>query len=233
MQKYFVNKIIDNIVSFDETNQKHIVKVMRMKIGNQLISINNNKKYLCELISIEPVRAKIIEEIINDTKNNFELNIFLSSIKESRIEIAIAKATELNANNFYIFNSKLSQNNIKHNFIRYEKIIKESAEQSNRVDLMQIKFIEEDELLQLLKLNDINFIAHLYDKENKISEYLLPTFNKIGIIIGPEGGFNNEDIDFFSLENVKIIKLSKTILRTETAVIYMLSVINELMLRKV
>ncbi len=235
MQKYFIKKIVNDSVSFQPDDEHHILKVMRLKVKDQIIAIDKNgNKFLCELNSLEPLRGLIIEKLIEDTTNLFELNVFQPTIKPNHLELAIQKACEMNVNNFYIFNSELSQGNIKHNLTRYEKIIKEACEQSNRNKLMNLKLIESnDELKNLLNQNDINLIAHFNEENNDIEQTLNSCTKKIGIIVGPEGGLTNKDLKCICSTDSKniIVNLTKTILRSETATIYLCSVVSYVMLK--
>lgn len=226
MQKYLINKIIDNNVSFVDDQTHHIVNVMRNKVGSQIIGLDKNQKYLCEIISLKPLRAKILSKIDEIIKNDFELNVFQASIKPTHMEFAIIKACELNANNFYIFNANLSQKNIVHNLERYTKLMMNACQQCSRTDFMNIEFIDNiNELKIKFELNEINLIAHFSDKKIDIN-HLIHKKNKIGIIIGPEGGWDDRDFDYIKSEKSHIINLTKTILRSETATLYLLSVVN-------
>lgn len=226
MQKYLINKIRDNIASFIDDQTHHIINVMRNKVGSQLIGLDNNQQYLCEIISIKPLRAKIINKIDIVVKNDFELNVFQASIKSAHMDLSIIKACELNTNNFYIFNANLSQKNIVHNLERYKKLMLNACQQCSRTDFMNIELINNiDDLKTKLELNDVNLIAHFSDKKLDIAE-LIHDKNKIGIITGPEGGWNVNDFDYLKSEKNHIINLTKTILRSETATMYLLSVVN-------
>lgn len=226
MQKYLINKIRDNTISFIDDQTHHIINVMRNKVGSQLIGLDNNQQYLCEIISIKPLRAKIINKIDQIVKNDFELNVFQASIKSAHMDLCIIKACELNANNFYIFEANLSQKNIIHNLERYKKLMLNACQQCSRTDLMNIEFIDNiNNFKTKLELNDINLIAHFSDKKIDIKE-LIYHKNRFGIITGPEGGWNDNDFHYLKSEKNHIINLTKTILRSETATIYLLSVVN-------
>lgn len=233
MQKYFVKKIVGDSVSFLSDDEHHILKVMRYKIGDEVIAISEQgHKYLVTLTNLSPLRAQIKETIIEDTTNPFELHVYQASIKPSHVEIAIQKACELNVNHFYLFNAELSQGHIKHNLSRYEKIIKEACEQSNRNHLMQLHMVESMQALKtLMQANDINLIAHLSDATEDLNEVLTKQTMKVGILVGPEGGLTNQDLVNLSLPQNKIIHLTKTILRSETATIYLCSVVSYVLLK--
>ncbi|MGL4948705.1 MAG: 16S rRNA (uracil(1498)-N(3))-methyltransferase [Mycoplasma sp.] len=232
MQKVFAKKIVDDIVSISKEDEHHLLNVIRYKLNDQIIITNQAKKYLCYLLSIEPMRFKIIEEIKMDIKNEFEINVFQASIKQNHMEIAIIKACELNVDNFYIFKSELSQNNIQHNLERYKKLIKTASEQSNRINFMEIKIIDsKEELLEKIKLNEINIVADFKESDSNLFEEKIQPLNKIGIIVGPEGGFNKKDQTYFENNNIQYLQLTKTILRSETALITLIGIVSYVKLK--
>ena len=231
MQKIFINEIPKNQeIILDQQKTKHFLKVLRMQIDDEIIVIANNKKYLASLIKISPCTFKIKNQIENSTTNNFTINVIFAAIKNKNLELAIKKAVELNANNFYIYYFDYSQKNEKYNLTRLEQIVISASEQSNRDSLMKIKIIDDKELNNVLNNNDINLIAHLHKDAKKISSSLNANHQQIGIIIGPEGGFSQKDLNLLNNKNNCIISLTKTILRSETALIYALSIINEVKL---
>ncbi|MGL4950606.1 MAG: 16S rRNA (uracil(1498)-N(3))-methyltransferase [Mycoplasma sp.] len=232
MQKVFVKSIEQNNVSLDQQDIHHLTNVMRLKENSQFIAIHNFKKYLVSIKSINPFNVVIIEELQDNSKNDFILNVFQSNIKPNHIEISIIKACEMNVDNFYIFNSSLSQGNIKHNIDRYLKLIKSASEQSNRCSLMNLIVLNsQNELEEKLNENDINILAHLTIDKNKNLETKLSTNKSIGLIVGPEGGFNEKDLSFFNKFDVEYLHLTNTILRSETALLYLISIISFLKLK--
>ncbi len=115
MQKYFIKKLINKSVSFLKEDEHHILKVMRLKEHDKVIAIDKSgNKYLCKLNSLNPLRATVIEQIIEDTTNPFEINVFQPTIKPSHLELAIQKACEMNVTNFYIFSSNIFVIKITH-----------------------------------------------------------------------------------------------------------------------
>ena len=227
MHKFFAKKIINNLVSFNYDDENHIIKVLRYKVGQELIVNFNNERFLCCIVSIKPLRAKIIKKLVIN-ENNFILNVYIASIKIPSIELAIKKSVELGVNSFNIFYASLSQKNIKHNLDRYYKIVESCSKQSNRNKLMDIKII--DDITNKIKINDINLVADFNDNSTNLVELInSKKTNSIGIIIGPEGGFSTEDLIKLKSNNTYIINLTNTILRSETALIYVVSVIDFLM----
>lgn len=232
MQKIFIDKqnFNKNII-LEKEKAKHFLKVLRMNVGDELIVVCDQQKYLFNIINTNPCTISLIKKINNKTKNNFEINVIFAAIKTKNIELAIKKATELNADNFYIYYFEHSQGNEKYNIERLKQISLSASEQSNRDNLMNIEIINKEKLINILKQNDINLIAHFDDNANYISNVLNTKHHKIGILIGPEGGFSKSDLSLLNCKNNCIINLTKTILKSETALFYALSIINEIKLR--
>ncbi len=230
MHNFFAKSKKDNIVTFSNEDEKHILKVLRLKINDEINVNFNQKKYLAVINSIRPLTAMIIQPILVENKK-YQINAFVSSIKPKYMEIAIQKATEIGVDNFYIFKSFFSQNNITHNLDRYNTIILNASKQSNRTDVMKIEIINNELILKkLLNDNDVNFIAHLEkNNENIELKESLKNKTKIGVLIGPEAGFNKNDLNVIKTNNTYIINLTNNILRSETALIYLLSIIVQTM----
>ncbi len=230
MHSFFAKSLINNIVTFSKEDEKHILKVLRLKINAQINVNFNQEKYLAIINNIQPLTAMIIKSLSFENKK-YQINAFVSSIKPKYMELAIQKATEIGADHFYIFKSFFSQNNIKHNLNRYNTIILNACKQSHRTTLMKLEIIDnESDLQKLLNDNDINLVAHLEKNEEKIElKKILDGKQKIGILIGPEGGFNKNDLNVIKTNNTYIINLTNNILRSETALIYLLSIIAQTM----
>lgn len=228
MQKIFIDKNdFSDLIKLSDDKSKHLSKVLRMKIGDEIIVISNNEKYLFNIISFKPCLIKKNKKLELSTSNAFELNAIFAAIKTKNLELAVKKAVELNVNNFYIFYFNYSQGNEKYNLERLKNIIISATEQSNRDSLMNLEIIGENKLKNILNSNDINFIAHFSNNNSHIINKIKQRHKKISLIIGPEGGFSEEDLSLLSNKNSCIINLTKTILRSETALFYGLSIINE------
>ncbi len=225
MQQYFVKKLVNDTFSFFEQDVIHIQKVMRMKLHDKVICVFNNRRYLCEIIKLEPLLAKINEEIKSNYNSNISITLFQAIIKPKHFNDSIIKATEMNVTRAYGVYFNRSQANLKINKERTIKIIKEAAEQSNRNNLMEFDIIENfNEILPYFK--NLDMIIVPYENENELNlNNLLKTLDPlkpitIGIIIGPEGGFERNEIATLKKHKAKIVKLTKTILRSETAALY-------------
>ncbi len=225
MQQYFVKKQISNTFSFYEQDAIHIKKVMRMKLADEIVCVFNNRRYLCKIIKLEPVLAEISKELTLDYHSNVAIVLFQAMIKPKHFNDSIIKATEMNVDTTYGVYFNRSQANLKINKERILKIIKEASEQSNRNSLMSFDVINDfKNMLSFCESLDLLIVA--YENEDNFNlEDLLKTLDikkkiTVGIVIGPEGGFEREEINALKERGAKIVKLTNTILRSETAAMY-------------
>src|SRR5690606_34882975 len=151
MQRYFIpeeNKKND-IITVDGDDAHHIVRVMRMQVGDKIIcNPPNTTGAICEIVQIDEhaVKAKVTEWL----KNNTELPVFVTIAqglpKGDKMDLILQKGTELGASAFIPFQSKRSvvkwdARKVDKKITRYAKIIKEASEQSHRNYLPEIKSI--------------------------------------------------------------------------------------------
>ncbi|BAP39766.1 16S rRNA (uracil(1498)-N(3))-methyltransferase [Metamycoplasma canadense] len=217
MYKFFSDEKKDNYFILDLETIKHL-KVIRIK--NQNFYINyQNEFYLCNFEF--PNKAIIKEKIDINNESNFEIWVAIPLIKQNHFEIALQKAVELGATKIIPFFSEFTDKTnmlINNKIKRFEKIIKEAASQSfrNKIPFLNTPLSFEE----IINLNIKNKILAYENEKNN-------SFKKINddvlLIVGPEGGFSEQEIKMTKEKNVEIVSLTKTILRAETALIYMLS----------
>ena len=158
-------------------------------------------------------------------KENFkELWLAFSPIKSNYFNFMIQKATELGVTKFLpiIFDRTIVR---KINKERLEKVIIEAAEQSNRIQVPNIE--DPQNLRDFLDKSDVDLIfTDLNSKNNKVDLKKL-TSKPTCIVVGPEGDFSESERDeILSYKGVQAIKINENILRSETAVISAISIIN-------
>ncbi|MBD1164453.1 16S rRNA (uracil(1498)-N(3))-methyltransferase [Pelagibacterales bacterium SAG-MED13] len=215
----------DMIDKLDKSQSHYLNKVMRIK-ENEIFSVfNKNGEWEAKVLGISKsiVEFKITKRLRQ--KENFkELWLAFSPIKSNYQNFMIQKATELGVTKFLpiIFDRTVVR---KINKERLEKVVIEASEQSNRINVPVIE--ESQNLDNFLKTNSIDLIfTDLNSNNNKIDKSKL-TDKPVCIIIGPEGDFSEaerEEILLFG--GVQAIKINENILRSETAVISAISIIN-------
>lgn len=243
MQRYFVERenMTEDIVIITGEDVKHITKVMRMNIGDDIICSNNQSRTVrCQIVehSDSEVKARVIEELMPNTELPVKVTIAQGLPKGDKLELIIQKGTELGAKSFIPFAAarsivKWDQKKSHKKIERLEKIAKEAAEQSYRE---QIPTISDVKSLHHLINHSLSYDAIIVayeeaakdDEQSKFVQTLngLTTGQSILVIIGPEGGLTSEEITYLKEQGATICGLGPRILRTETAALYALSAIS-------
>jgi len=223
---FFSKKLSADLTDkLDKSQSHYLTKVMRVKENEVFSLFNKNGEWEAKILKI----SKSIVEFqttkqIRQKENNKELWLAFSPIKSNYQNFMIQKATELGVTKFLpiIFDRTIVR---KINKERLEKIVIEASEQSNRINVPIIE--ESQNLTNFLKNNSIDLIfTDLNSKNNKIDKSKL-TDRPVCIIIGPEGDFSEaEREEILSFSGVQAIKINENILRSETAVISAISIIN-------
>ena len=218
---------INSISKLGKPQSHYISKVMRIKVGKNFSLFNSNGEWLVEIKSISNgiVEFSVLEQT---RKKEIFKDIWLafSPIKANYFNFMIQKSTELGITKFFpiIFDRTIVR---KVNKQRLEKVIIESAEQSNRIN---IPLIEKPQSLKSFLSNNknkINLIFTDLNSKNKKIELNKSTNKPVCIIIGPEGDFSEKERkDILSFDQVNSVKINENILRSETAAISTVSLIN-------
>ncbi|MDC0864026.1 RsmE family RNA methyltransferase [Candidatus Pelagibacter sp.] len=209
----------------DKSQSHYISKVMRIKESEVFSLFNSNGEWEAKILNISKSLVEFnITKQLRQKEYPKELWLAFSPIKSNYFNFMIQKATELGVTKFLpiIFDRTVVR---KINKERLEKVIIEAAEQSNRIN---IPYIEEPKSLKKFlddKKMDLIF-TDLNSKTNKLDLKKL-TNNPSCIIVGPEGDFSETEREEILLYNgVQAIKINENILRSETAVISALSIVN-------
>ena len=234
MPKFFIKT--ENIKENEEiwitgSDVNHIKNVLRKKIDDKINICNSDtqKNYECVIKNIEEnkIVCKILDEVKSLAESNLNITIFQGLPKSDKMELIIQKATELGVKTIVPVITKrtvikLKDKDKQNKVDRWRKIAEVAAKQSGR-DI--IPTIENIINITNIKFDEFDKIFVLYENEEKISIKdeieQLKNDNKeelnIGIVIGPEGGFAESEIEQLRLnQNVSVVTLGKRILRTET-----------------
>jgi 16S rRNA (uracil1498-N3)-methyltransferase len=213
------------IDKLDKSQSHYLTKVMRVKENEVFSLFNKNGEWEAKILGISKsiVEFKTIKQL-RQKENTKELWLAFSPIKSNYQNFMIQKATELGVTKFLpiIFERTIVR---KINKERLEKIVIEASEQSNRINVPIIE--ESQNLNNFLKTNSIDLIfTDLNSNNNKIDKSKFSD-KPVCIIIGPEGDFSEaERQEILSFRGVQAIKINENILRSETAVIAAISIIN-------
>lgn len=243
MQRYFIGteQHVDQKMLICGDDYHHIVRVMRMEKGNQILcSLPNGKTALCEIedITTGEVQASIVKWINNSNEMPVHVTIAQGLPKGDKLEYIVQKGTELGAYSFLPFEAtrsivKWDAKKADKKVERLVKIAKEAAEQAHRNVVPTINRIHSfKELLSISDSYDIKIIAYEEDaKEGKHSELatqlqcLVPG-QSVLVVFGPEGGLTEGEVTKLREHGFKSVSLGPRILRAETAPFYLLSAIS-------
>ena len=223
---FYKEKLSDNLISnLDKSQSHYISKVMRIKEGESFSLFNDGGEWQARKKEIKKgiVNFAIVKKLKHEENNN-EIWLAFTPIKLNYLNFMIQKATELGVTKFLpiIFDRTVVR---KINNERLEKIVIEASEQSNRINIPSIE--SPQNLDNFLKKNSMDLIfTDLNSNINKVDKSKF-TDNPVCIIIGPEGDFSEAEREkILSFKGVQSVKISENILRSETAVISAISIVN-------
>ena len=223
---FFSNSLsADMIDKLDKSQSHYLVKVMRVKENEVFSLFNKNGEWEAKILGISKniVEFKTIKQL-RQKENAKELWLAFSPIKSNYQNFMIQKATELGVTKFLpiIFDRTVVR---KINKERLEKIIIEACEQSSRINVPAIE--DAQNLKSFLKNNLMDLIFTDLNSDNQKIDKSKLTNKAICIIIGPEGDFSEtEREEILDFKGVQPIKINENILRSETAVISAISIVN-------
>ena len=223
---FFSDTLSANMIDKLDKDQSHYLsKVMRVKENEVFSLFNKEGEWEAKILGISKniVEFKIIKQL-RQKEITKELWLAFSPIKSNYQNFMLQKATELGVTKFLpiIFDRTVVR---KINKERFEKIVIEASEQSNRINVPTIE--DAQDLNGLLKKNSMDLIfTDLNSNINKVDKSKF-TDKPVCIIIGPEGDFSETEREkILSFKGVQPIKINENILRSETAVISAISIVN-------
>ena len=242
MQRYFLTKdnFEKNIIAGDDVF--HIIRVMRNKVGDMLEVCYDNSAYLAKIsaISNDFIEYEILEELSKKMQNKPKITLIQGLAKGDKNDDIIKHGTELGVDEIILLQMKRSivkieSNKIENKILRYNKIAKEAAEQSHRNSIPNVSLVT--------NINHVNFDSYdlklLLDEEEakKIDGRLLSSidFNNIQniiFVIGPEGGIDESERKCYLNQGFIPVSIGNNILRTETASLAFLAMINYIFMER-
>lgn len=226
MQRYFSEIKKDNLLFLNKNDIYHIKTVMRMKENDRIEVVYQKQLHICQLDN--EYNAKIEKIITNEfTKKQYVLCVPI--LQEQKMSFVLQKATELGVDVIVPILTNRSKIKIDgketKKLERWQKICKEASEQSKRLTIPQIS--------SATKITDLNFsglklVCSVKEKNNTLKKILKDNLNydKIVMVIGPEGGLTPlEEKQLIDLNFIPI-SLGNNVLRVETVPIYLLSILN-------
>ena len=239
MPKFFVknNQIENNTIQILGTDVNHIKNVLRLKENDEIEICDSDEQqsYLCKIIELEEsfVKCDIVNKIEESRESNIEVTIFQGLPKADKMELIIQKSVELGVYDITPVEMarcvvKLNDKDKTKKIERWNKISEVAAKQSQRDIIPKINnLIKISELANIISQYDGIILAYEKEKDYTIKQELqkLKTqqAQKIGIVIGPEGGLEEKEVEMLKNNGASVITLGKRILRTETVALNVLS----------
>lgn len=236
MQRFYVDNIIQPTTEITGQEARHIASVFRLRENDRIELINGNGTLaLATIIQASPKRVSVnIETITKQTPKQTNRIVIASAIsKGDRFDWMIAKCTELGADRIspIVFQRTVKQPKNKKILDRWKNLTISAAKQCKRLFLPQIDLPATlEKVIETLKADFPNASLLV----GSLSEDTAPILNiniadkDIIAVIGPEGGFTDTETQFLQKNNAQFIRLTDTILRTETAAIAFTAILSAL-----
>lgn len=229
MPKFFVNKeeIGKEFIKISDSDAKHLIKVLRKNVNDDIIVCDGcGFDYDTVITSVADgeVTLKISERRRNECEPDICVTIYQAVPKGDKMETVIQKCTELGAYGFVPFiNSRVVVKGDKQSFlkkqVRWQKIADEAVKQCMRGRIPEVSgVLSFDEMLERASKHQLCIMPYELCRDTRLKEALGSAEPAdIGIIIGSEGGFSEEEVERAKALGIIPVTLGKRILRTETA----------------
>ncbi len=235
MHRFFVNSsdIKEDIIIIRDSDANHISNVLRLNTGDEIeVCDGNSTDYICSIESISKslISLKILSSYKCKSEPDINITLYQGLPKADKMEYIIQKCVELGVKTFVPVMNKRSVIKLKDTdkkISRWQKISDEACKQSKRGIIPNVLTpLTFKDAIDSLKDDSLNILAYEKEENTSLKDILLSSDCKnINIFIGPEGGFDDDEINYIKDKNIKNITLGPRILRTETAPIALVSAI--------
>ena len=231
MDRFFVEKknvnLENNKCIIEGEDVKHISKVLRCRIGEELeICDNDNNEYICEITNIDKsqVELDILERVDIKRESDLKIKVYQGLPKGPKMEMILQKLTEVGVDEIILVQTKrtvvkVDDKKEDKKIERWERIIYEAAKQSKRGKIPTLRgVLTFKEALADMGENDFNIAPYENERTKSIKQAIKGVdINNVGIFVGPEGGFEDTEIEAIEEIGGQSVSLGPRILRTETA----------------
>jgi 16S rRNA (uracil1498-N3)-methyltransferase len=197
----------------------HLYNVLRHNVGDKILAFDGKlNEYLCEIVEIQKNRARIKKiEKIENIEYDFNIAIAPALIKKENFELMLEKVVEIGVKEIYPIITKHSVVKIREKKERWEKIILNACKQSHRQIIPKLhNILTLNEIAQISKNYSLKLFANPKSSRNLFS---FEKADSVIILIGPEGGFSNEEENYLKSNGFFDFSLGNFTLRSETAAI--------------
>lgn len=226
------SQITENLVKIAGAEYKHIVKVLRFKEGEKIELFDENlitHQAVIKSISSKELIAEIDNSLGLNSESNLNVSLYQAIPKGNKMDLIVQKCNELGVTSVTPIYTERTVVQHTNKINRWSKIALESCKQSGRSYPTKINEPKNyHDIIEILSEKDLNLLFHK-NSDIKLKTFLDTLNRKItttNIIIGPEGGFSEEEIKAAKHQKIKIVGLGPRILRTETTSIASVSIIQ-------
>lgn len=214
--------ILENKIIIDEKGDvNHLKNVFRVKIDEKVRAVDGEKEYLCRVAELDKKSVTlVIDEIFEDRfSTKIKIDAAIGILKNDKMDLTIQKLTEIGINKIIPLSTKRGVAKVSEKKDKWDLIVREALKQCQGVKPL---IIDEVTKIEKLKLEDYDLVIVPYECED---EYTLKNLlrkqtkelKSVLYIVGPEGGFDIEEIEYLKQKGANIVTLGKRILRAETA----------------
>lgn len=220
--KLFYGNIDDNAVLINEEEQQHIIKVLRIKEGEEIYITDGKGNLAFGKLRLEGKKASLNVIEIKETQADFspKLHIAIAPTKNiDRIEFFIEKATEMGISEITLINTeKTERKNLNIDKLRKQSIA--ASKQSLRTHFPVINDLTKFSDFMATLDSETTFVAHCHENLDRENLNQIPNKPNITFLIGPEGDFSEKEIALLVDKGIKAVSLGNQRLRTETAGVF-------------
>ena len=230
MRRFFVEKIEKPSLNVYGNERKHLADVLRARVGDKVILCpNDGNDYVYKIVGFDKnsVSLNYVSENKNETEPELMLTVFASLLKGDKTELVVQKLTELGVKRITPFISDYTVQKSEKNE-RLKRSAHEASKQCGRAIIPEVtEIVSFDQMLKTLDKYDTVVFAYedAYTSGKRLSDVIKGNEKTIALVVGPEGGFSEREVNALTLAGYEPVTLGKRILRAETASIAGASVI--------
>lgn len=228
MHRFFADKsqFTETAVQILGDDVKHISRVLRLKEGDQISVCDKDKTdYLCKISAVDKERvvADILEKFPNLNESNIEITLYQGLPKGDKMDLIIQKAVELGVVKIVPVVMKrtvVKLGNTESKMQRWQRIADEASKQCMRGILPRVSEpVTFEEMLTTVRDDELTLLPYENENHTRLKTVLKDNLSakEINIIIGPEGGFDEEEVFLATKQGINTVTLGPRIMRCETA----------------
>ncbi len=226
-RRFFVEEVRSGRAQISGDDAHHLTRVLRVEAGQKYEISDNRNVYLAEVETARKdfVSFAVLDQIVAP-ETGLRVDVYASLIRFERFELLIEKATELGCSSITPVVADRSEKGLDRAAVkrlpRWRKIAREASEQSRRVRLPEIR---EPVLLKQALAADAQH-RYVLDEDPAAEPFSPHAYEAVALLVGPEGGWTDRERTAMTSDGWRAVSLGAAILKTETAVMAALAILN-------